>query len=178
MEKFNLSKVHLILKSYNLPSRLFLKESKIQIGGLENLKAYFFYFLYIPLTIACLILFVGIYIDFILVKAASLPFMVYAIYGTTIIYKKKSENLEFIILKNGELLKFQKKNKMIFDKSNFLEFKIQIEKLENDNYEGELYIVNVENKLHVLLALYDEDKINLEINLNYIKEVIHSRILM
>ena len=171
MKNPNLYSLQLKFNRYKLSYQL-LDDQTIQLGGIKGLKSLKLYYIFIPLFIGLTIVSFGLVLDFILIEISGAVFLLYAAYGTTVVKRKIALNKDIKILKNGELLLTQDKQTSILTPKNITDYKINIELVGKETYEGRLTIIDSDNNEFFILGLFDTEKKMLEEDLEYIKEYI------
>ena len=171
MKSPNLYSLQLKLNRYKLSYQL-LDDQTIQLGGIKGLKSLKLYYIFIPLFIGLTIVGIGLGLDFILFEASGAVFLLYAAYGASVVKRKIALNKDIKIIKNGELLLTQDKQTTTLKPKNITDYKISIELVGKETYEGRLTIINSDNTEFFILGLFDTDKKMLEEDLDYISEYI------
>lgn len=167
----NLYSLQLKLNRYKLLYQL-LDDQTIQLGGIKGLKSLKLYYIFIPLFIGLTIMGIGLVLDFILFEASGAVFLLYTAYGATVVKRKIALNKDIKIIKNGELLLTQDKHTHTLTLKNISDYKISIELVGKETYEGRLTIIDSNNTEFFILGLFDTEKKMLKEDLDYIREYI------
>lgn len=175
METPNTYTFQLKLNRHKLAYQL-LDEDAIRLGGVSGLKSLKIYHIYLPLIIGIIIIAVGFIMDFILTEAAGAVILLYAAYGSTLVKGKIAGNKITKVIRTGELEITQEDKVTTLTAETIKEFKITIERVTKENYEGRLTVTDSENTEYFILGIFGADKNSLEADLIYFKEYIQLRL--
>lgn len=174
MEISVLERLKTIFNRYKLAFRT-LNEDDLEIGGGNNIKLLRFYYLYLPFAIGCGITSIGFLVDFVLFMFCGIPFLLYAVYGLTQVNNALKDNRNTTIIRDGEL---RISMNDIVTKLNSVHIKsceVKSEYIDDELYEGQLWLTDTENRKHVLLTLLDHNQSILNDNLDFLSQFIQTK---
>lgn len=174
METPTLNRLKTIFNRYKLAFRT-LNEDDLEIGGGNNINLLRFYYLYLPLLIGSIIITIGFLVDFVLFKLCGIPFLLYAVYGFAQVNHSIKNNLNTTIIRNGEIRISFNYVVTTLNSAHIKDYEIKSEYIDDDLYEGQLWIKDTENRKYVLLTFMDHNESILNDNLDFLNQFIQTK---
>ncbi|MGV3610472.1 MAG: hypothetical protein ACO1N0_05960 [Fluviicola sp.] len=174
MESLTLDRLKTIFNRYKLAFRT-LNEDDLEIGGGNNIKLLRFYYLYLPFAIGCGITSIGFLVDFVLLIFCGIPFLLYAVYGLTQVNNALKDNRNTTIIRDGELRISINEIVTKLNSTHIKSCEVKLEYIDDELYEGQLWLTDTENRKYILLTLLDHNQSILNDNLDFLSQFIQTK---
>lgn len=174
MEASTLNRLKTIFNRYKLAIRT-LNEDDLEIGGGNNIKLLRFYYLYLPLAIGSSITTTGFLVDFVLFKFCGIPFLLYAVYGFAQVNNALNDNQNTTIIRKDEIRIAMNDVITNLNSAHIKSCEVKSEYIDDELYEGQLWLTDTENTKHVLLTLLDHNQSILNDNLDFLSQFIQTK---
>lgn len=174
METSTLDRLKTIFNRYKLALRT-SNEVDVEIGGGNNIKLLRFYYLYLPLAIGCSITIIGFLVDFVLFELCGAPFILYAVYGLAQVNNALKDNRNTIIIRNNEIRISMNDVVTKLNSAHIKSYEVKSEYIDDELYEGQLWLTDIENRKYVLLTLLDHNQGILNDNLDFLSQFIQTK---
>lgn len=168
MKEYDLKKFNSVLNRYKFPFRT--DKDVIQLGGVDDIKFLSRYYIYYPIGIGIVVTGLGVLIDFFFLFLCAAPFFIYAVYGVIFVQIKKKNNLNMIIFKSNKVHISIASLEVNIDSSQIQGYIFEIEKREENHFEGILKLVSNEEREYDIMVLNSPEESILKNDLKFLAE--------